>query len=233
MLPLLQLGRRSWHRRARPAGLVAPGPGSASSAADRAAWGQQGRCGGSGDVWNQARQTPAVKRGRGRPGKDAPPPPRDESRWVKHSRWALLKDPDKLKPSQLDVLHELRRSGSVLYRCWQLKEGLRDLYRLADPADAPTHLRWWLAWACRCRIPAFVTLAKTIRANRERILAAVELGPIELQTRRHQQQNQADQPPRLRPPLRRGPHRDDLPMLRRDHHRSTHRKVRSPGFCCG
>ena len=74
------------------------------------------------------------------------------------------------------MLHELRRTRSVLYRCWQLKEGLRDLYRLADPTDAPTHLHWWLAWACRCRIPAFVTLAKTIRANRERILAAVELG---------------------------------------------------------
>ena len=64
----------------------------------------------------------------------------------------------------------------MLYRCWQLKEGLRDLYRLADPTDAPVHLDWWLACACRCRIPAFVTLAKTIRANRDRILAAVELG---------------------------------------------------------
>lgn len=38
------------------------------------------------------------------------------------------------------------------------------------------HLDWWLAWACRSRIPAFVTLSKTVRANRERILAAVELG---------------------------------------------------------
>ena len=34
---------------------------------------------------------------------------------------------------------------------------------------------WWLAWACRCRIPAFVTLSKTIRANHDRILAAIEL----------------------------------------------------------
>jgi transposase len=76
----------------------------------------------------------------------------------------------------LEVLHELRRSGSVLYRCWQLKEGLRDLYRLAHPDHAGEHLDWWLAWACRSRIPAFVTLSKTIRANRDRILAAVELG---------------------------------------------------------
>jgi len=96
--------------------------------------------------------------------------------WVKRTRWALLKDPDRLKESQLAVLHELRRNRSVLYRCWQLKEGLRDLYRLADPTEAPTHLDWWLAWACRSRIPAFLTLSRTVRANRERILAAVELG---------------------------------------------------------
>jgi transposase len=38
------------------------------------------------------------------------------------------------------------------------------------------HLDWWLAWACRSRIPAFVTLSKTVRANRERVLAAAELG---------------------------------------------------------
>ena len=83
---------------------------------------------------------------RGRPPAGSPPPPRDQARWVKHTRWALLKDPDQLKPKQLEVLHELRRTGSVLYRCWQLKEGLRDLYRLSDPADAPAHLDWWLGW---------------------------------------------------------------------------------------
>ena len=112
----------------------------------------------------------------GRPRADAPPRPRDQARWTKHTRWALVKDPEALSAEQLDVLHELRRSGSVLYRCWQLKEGLRDLYRLQNPADAPAHLDWWLTWACRCRIPAFLTLSKTVRANRDRILAAVELG---------------------------------------------------------
>lgn len=129
-------------------------------------------------AWNleRAKTKDAPPRRRGRPPAGSPPPSRDQARWVKHSRWALLKDPDQLLPSQLDVLHELRRSNSVLYRCWQLKEGLRDLYRLADPQDAREHLDWWLAWACRSRIPAFVTLSKTVRANRERILAAVELG---------------------------------------------------------
>lgn len=133
-------------------------------------------------AWNlerdKARQAAALAgpKRRGRPPAGASPPPRDQARWVKHTRWALLKDPDTLLPSQLDALHELRRSHSVLYRCWQLKEGLRDLYRLADSSDAQDHLDWWLAWACRSRIPAFLTLSKTVRANRDRILAAVELG---------------------------------------------------------
>jgi transposase len=127
-------------------------------------------------AWNIERRTnPAVKRSRGRPPAGAPPPP-NKPRWVKHTRWALLKDPDDLNDSQLEVLHQLRRERSVLYRCWQLKEGLRDLFRLRRVEDAPEHLDWWLAWACRCRIPAFVTLSRTIRANRDRILAAVELG---------------------------------------------------------
>ena len=49
----------------------------------------------------------------------------------------MLKNPEHLSDDQLDVLHELRKNNSVLYRSWQLKEGLRDLYRLEDPEDAP------------------------------------------------------------------------------------------------
>lgn len=118
---------------------------------------------------------PHPKRRPGRPPAGAPPAP-TRPRWVKHTRWALVKDPADLTDAQLDVLHTLRRERSVLYRCWQLKEGLRDLYRLRRPQDAPRHLDWWLAWASRSRIPSFVQLARTVRANRNRILAAVELG---------------------------------------------------------
>lgn len=126
--------------------------------------------------WNTERTaTPNPKRPRGRPPKGSPPTP-TRPRWIKHSRWALLKDPAQLDDTQLAVLHTLRRERSVLYRCWQLKEGLRDLYRLQHPHHAPQHLDWWLAWACRSRIPAFVKLSKTIRANRTRILDAIELG---------------------------------------------------------
>ena len=128
-------------------------------------------------AWNELRKDGRREQPRrGRSPAGAAPPLRTRARWMKHTRWALLKDPDDLKDSQLAVLHQLRRERSVLYRCWQLKEGLRDLFRLAEVRDAPRHLDWWLAWACRSRIPAFVALSTTVRANRERILAAVELG---------------------------------------------------------
>jgi transposase len=124
-------------------------------------------------AWNEERRV-APKKLRGRPRLDETRP-RDHARWTKHTRWALLKDPANLSGEQLSVLHELRRNNSVLYRSWQLKEALRDLYRLRQPTDAPAHLEWWLRWASRSRIPAFVKLAKTVRKNRERILAAIEL----------------------------------------------------------
>ncbi len=127
-------------------------------------------------AWNaERRANPPAKRPRSRPPKGSSPPP-DRPRAVKHTRWALLKDPDRLSDAQLERLDRLRRERSVLYRCWQLKEALRDMYRLRRLQDASGHLDWWLAWACRSRIPAFVKLSRTIRAHKDGILAAIRLG---------------------------------------------------------
>lgn len=98
------------------------------------------------------------------------------ARWVKHTRWALVKDPGALSTDQRMVLERLRRSRSVLYRAYELKEALRDVYRLRSVGAAHQFLDRWLSWACRSRIPAFVKLSRTIRAHRDGILAAVELG---------------------------------------------------------
>lgn len=102
--------------------------------------------------------------------------PDGNAKWVKRTRWALVKNPADWRDSQRTVIDQLKRDRSVLYRAWLLKEALRDLYRLDDPAHAPALLDAWLAWACRSRIPAFVKLSRTIRIERQRILAAVELG---------------------------------------------------------
>jgi len=119
-------------------------------------------------AWNDTRH----HNKRGRPPNDI----KERAKRVKHTRWALLKDPASLTDAQAQTLYQLKTDRSVLYRCWQLKEALRDLYRLARPADANAHLNWWLAWACRCRIPEIVALAKTIRKHREGIIASIKLG---------------------------------------------------------
>lgn len=95
---------------------------------------------------------------------------------LKRTRWALLKDPDTLTEDQRATLESLRRRRHVLWRAWEHKESLRDLYRLPDGRRADAHLDAWLARASRSRIAAIVRLSRTIRAHRKEILAAVELG---------------------------------------------------------
>ncbi len=63
-----------------------------------------------------------------------------------------------------------------MFRAFLMKEKLRLLYQLADPALAPAHLDAWLAWASRSRLRPFVKLARTIRRHRAGILAAIRLG---------------------------------------------------------
>jgi transposase len=95
---------------------------------------------------------------------------------VKHTRWALLKDPTRWTARQRQMIEQLRRARHVLFRAWMLKEELRDLYRLPAGHPADGHLDAWLARAARSRIPAMLALSRTIRAHRDEILAAVDLG---------------------------------------------------------
>lgn len=125
-------------------------------------------------AWNQARSGRPASGPRDRPTRTTPRgSPADQ---IKHTRWALLKDPARLKDSQRQTLNQLRRSRHVLWRAYLLKEELRDLYRLPPGRRPDAHLDAWLARACRSRIPAMVKLSQTIRRHRDGILAAVELG---------------------------------------------------------
>src|SRR3954466_4974717 len=86
-----------------------------------------------------------------------------EGRWVKSTRWSLLKAPEHQTIRQLATLAEVQRENRRLYRAFLLKEELRLLYHLPDPARAPEHLDAWLAWAARSRLQPFVRLARTLR----------------------------------------------------------------------
>ena len=97
-------------------------------------------------------------------------------KWVKGTRWALLKAPDRQSLDQLGTLGEVFHANKRLYRAFLLYTQLRLLYDLDDRALAPAHLDAWLAWASRSKLAPFVKLARTLRARRDGILAAIRLG---------------------------------------------------------
>jgi transposase len=90
------------------------------------------------------------------------------------TRVALRSGAENLSDDQHDIVNSLRRDRYRLWRAWELKERLRDLYRTVEPAHARTYLKRWINSAARCRIPAFVNLARQVKRNFEQIIAAVE-----------------------------------------------------------
>ncbi len=94
---------------------------------------------------------------------------------LKGARFAVWKNPEHLTDRQQVKLAQIQKTNAPLYRAYLLKEQLRQLYRV--PAnDAEELLDSWLAWARRCRLPAFMKLARTIKTQRAGILAAVQHG---------------------------------------------------------
>ncbi len=98
-----------------------------------------------------------------------------EGRWIKGTRYSLLKDTAKQTPKQLLKLAEVVLTNKRMYRAFLLYGELRYIYRL--PTDeAPERLDAWLAWASRSRLKPFVKLARTIRKHKTGVLAAIKLG---------------------------------------------------------
>src|SRR5438132_5512796 len=98
-----------------------------------------------------------------------------KGRWIKGTRWSLLKAPEKQNSDQLALLAEVQQANRSLYRAFLLKEELRLLYQLQRPSMADAHLDAWLAWASRSKLEPVVKLARTIRLHRQGILAAIRL----------------------------------------------------------
>jgi transposase len=97
-------------------------------------------------------------------------------RWMIGTRWALLTGAEHQSERQRQLLVELERANADLYRGYLLKEQLRALYQLPDPAQAPALFDAWLQAAEACGLAHFQRLARTLARYREAILAAIELG---------------------------------------------------------
>jgi len=128
-------------------------------------------------AWNDARKAARsndAQRGRGRPRNGSPERP-DSTRaaGIRNSRYALWKNPENLTEKQQTKLAWIVQTDPRLARAYYLKEGLRVIFKLPlDQAEEALHK--WVAWARRCRIPAFVKLQKSIVKHRVAILASIE-----------------------------------------------------------
>jgi len=99
----------------------------------------------------------------------------DAGKWIKGTRYSLLKDTAKQTPKQLLKLAEVVTTNKRLYRAFLLYGELRYIYRLPYH-EAVERLEAWLAWASRSRLKPFVKLARTIRKHKQGVLAAIEIG---------------------------------------------------------
>lgn len=89
---------------------------------------------------------------------------------LKRTRYHWLKDASAWNKREVD-LHWLRHSGLKTARAWRLKERLRDILAWRRYPQVPVLLLLdgWIRWARRCRLPAFVRLAKTFQTHRDGI----------------------------------------------------------------
>ncbi len=94
---------------------------------------------------------------------------------LKNARYALWKNPGDLTTRQAAKLASIAQTNQALYRAYLLKEQLRQVFALKGP-EGIALLDAWLKWARRCRIPAFVKLAKAITEHRAGIEAALTHG---------------------------------------------------------
>ena len=96
------------------------------------------------------------------------------AKFLKGTRWALLKAPEDLSSAEQLRLALVAQVNAPVYRAYLLKEELRALYA-CGPRAAKSHLDAWLSWASHSKLPPFAKLARTLRQYKQGILAAIRL----------------------------------------------------------
>jgi transposase len=100
----------------------------------------------------------------------------DGKEQLKHTRWALLKNPWNMSQAESVRLSQLPTTNKRLFRAYLLKHSLATLLDGRQINVASRKLDEWIAWARRSRLGPFKRVAKTIRAHRDGILAYVRSG---------------------------------------------------------
>lgn len=128
-------------------------------------------------AWREARTAlRANPRRRGRPAASDPPHLGAERvQALTRMRYSLWKNPENLTERQQAKLEWLAINDPRLYRAYLLKEGLRLVFKV--PAEeAADVLDAWCRSAAASRIPHMIDLQRSVRRQREPILAAITHG---------------------------------------------------------
>ena len=121
-------------------------------------------------AWNDARQAHLLPAGR-----EQRRARQHTAHPIKRARYALWKNPEDLTDRQAEQLAWIARTDPRLYRAYLLKEALRVVFQLGGEPGKHA-LERWMSWARRCRIPAFVNLARRIARHRDSIHVALDSG---------------------------------------------------------
>lgn len=100
----------------------------------------------------------------------------DDRRALKHSRWALHKNPWNLTGIEEGKLVEIRRTNGPLYTAYLLKESFAAVLDRRQPNVARAKLTEWLSWASHSALQPFVKAARTVRRHLDGIVAYVATG---------------------------------------------------------
>ena len=97
----------------------------------------------------------------------------DEVKFIKKSRYALLKNPWNTTKRDDERLSVIQKKNARLYRAYLLKESFARALDYKQPKRAHDALDEWLAWASRSKLKPFVKVARTVRKYADGILAYV------------------------------------------------------------
>ena len=133
----------------------------------------------------EASITPAGKSRKkpGRPRKDQLTPEHQEIldrlekavKAIKGSKHALGHDPRKCTESQTEKIRLIENSYPDLYRAYQMKESLRLILHMTDPALAKVELDKWIKEASASGLTPMKELSEKIGRHSENILNAIEM----------------------------------------------------------
>lgn len=94
----------------------------------------------------------------------------------RRARFVVRAGAERLGPSQLAILAQIRRNRVELFEAWELKEELRALFQTVEPDEAPSYLAIWIQ-NCRAHgAPSMTALAKKIERHFDGIINTVRHG---------------------------------------------------------